>query len=237
MSNYKLLSVGNNAKTVKGDGSEYLTAILYMAPADNLEGVNVCAMAEVAGCKAACLYTAGRGKMNSVQAGRLRKTMLWRDDRQGFLATLRQDITKFQAYCLKRGIQPVVRLNGTSDIMWEKYIDMETEFPMVQFYDYTKIVKRVYKTLPVNYDLTLSYSEANAAYALSVLQAHEDTGANVAVVFRDKDTIPTSFAGSKVLDGDKDDLRFLDMPRRIVALYAKGDAKKDTTGFVVDNAA
>ena len=237
MSNYKLLSVGNNAKTVKGDGSEYLTAILYMAPADNLEGVNVCAMAEVAGCKAACLYTAGRGKMNSVQAGRLRKTMLWRDDRQGFLATLRQDITKFQAYCLKRNIQPVVRLNGTSDIMWEKYIDMETEFPMVQFYDYTKIYLRAYKDLPRNYDLTLSYSEANADYAEAVLNAHKLTGVNVAVVFRDKDTIPSSFAGSEVLDGDKDDLRFLDMPRRIVALYAKGDAKKDATGFVIDNAA
>lgn len=234
MSNYKLLSVGNNAKTVKGDGSEYLTAILYLAPADNLDGVNVCAMAEVAGCKTACLYTAGRGRMSNVQAGRLRKTMLWRDNRVAFLQQLREDITKFQAYCLRRDIQPVVRLNGTSDIMWEKHIDMETEFPMVQFYDYTKIVKRVYKTLPVNYDLTLSYSEANAAYALSVLQAHEDTGANVAVVFRDKDTIPTSFAGSKVLDGDKDDLRFLDAPRRIVALYAKGDAKKDDTGFVVD---
>ena len=237
MSNYKLLSVGNNAKTVKGDGSEYLTAILYMAPADNLQGINVCAMAEVAGCKAACLYTAGRGRMSNVQAGRIRKTMLWRDDRQGFIATLKQDIAKFQAYCLKRGIQPVVRLNGTSDIMWEKYLDMETEFPMVQFYDYTKIVKRVYKTLPCNYDLTLSYSEANADYAKSVLQAHADTGANVAVVFRDKDTIPTSFAGSEVLDGDKDDLRFLDAPRRIVALYAKGDAKKDSTGFVIDNAA
>jgi len=237
MSNYKLLSVGNNAKTVKGDGSEYLTAILYLAPADNLQGVNVCPMAVTAGCKAACLYTAGRGKMNSVQAGRLRKTMLWRDDRQGFLATLREDIGKFAKYCEKRGIQPVVRLNGTSDIMWENYIDMETEFPMVQFYDYTKIVKRVYKTLPVNYDLTLSYSRANEAYAKSVLQAHDDTGCNVAVVFRDKDTIPTSFAGSTTLDGDKDDLRFLDAPHRIVALYAKGDAKKDTTGFVVDNAA
>ena len=104
-----------------------------MAPADNLEGVNVCAMAEVAGCKAACLYTAGRGKMNSVQAGRLRKTMLWRDDRQGFIETLQQDIHKFAKYCEKRGIQPCVRLNGTSDIMWEKYLDMETEFPTVQF--------------------------------------------------------------------------------------------------------
>ena len=235
MSNYKLLSVGNNAKTVKGDGSEYLTAILYLAPADNLQDVNVCPMAVTAGCKAACLYTAGRGKMNSVQAGRLRKTMLWRDDRQGFLATLRQDIAKFTKYCLKRGIQPVVRLNGTSDIMWEKYIDMETEFPLVQFYDYTKIYLRAYKDLPRNYHLTLSYSEANADYAEAILNAHKLTGVSVAVVFRDKNTIPTSFAGSAVIDGDKDDLRFLDMPRRIVALYAKGDAKKDDTGFVVDS--
>ena len=234
MSNYNLLSVGNNAKTIKGDGSEYLTAILYMAPADNLQGVNVCPMAEVAGCKAACLYTAGRGKMNSVQTGRLRKTMLWRDDRQGFLATLRQDIAKFAKYCEKRDIQPVVRLNGTSDIMWENYIDMETEFPMVQFYDYTKIVKRVYKALPSNYHLTLSYSEANTDYAWDVIEAHQKTGVNMAVVFRNPTSKHPLPIDSALLDGDKDDLRFLDAPRHVVALYAKGDAKKDTTGFVID---
>lgn len=234
MSNYNLLSVGNNAKTIKGDGSEYLTAILYMAPADNLQGVNVCPMAEVAGCKAACLYTAGRGKMNSVQTGRLRKTMLWRDDRQGFLATLRQDIAKFAKYCEKRDIQPVVRLNGTSDIMWENYIDMETEFPMVQFYDYTKIVKRAYKALPSNYHLTLSYSEANTDYAWDVIEAHQKTGVNMAVVFRNPTSKHPLPIDSALLDGDKDDLRFLDAPRHVVALYAKGDAKKDTTGFVID---
>ena len=235
MSNYNLLSVGNNAKTVKGDGSEYLTAILYLAPADNLQGVNVCPMAVTAGCKAACLYTAGRGKMNSVQTGRLRKTMLWRDDRQGFLATLRQDIAKFAKYCEKRGIQPVVRLNGTSDIMWENYIDMETEFPMVQFYDYTKIVKRVYKTLPSNYHLTLSYSEANVDYAWDGIEAHQKTGVNMAVVFRNPTSKHPLPIDSALLDGDKDDLRFLDAPRHVVALYAKGDAKKDTTGFVIDS--
>jgi len=234
MSNYNLLSVGNNAKTVKGDGSEYLTAILYLAPADNLDGINVCAMAEIAGCKTACLYTAGRGKMSSVQAGRLRKTILWRDDREGFLATLRQDIAKFTKYCEKRGIQPVVRLNGTSDIIWENYIDMETEFPAVQFYDYTKIIKRVYKKLPSNYHLTLSYSEANTEYAWQVIEAHQKTGANMAVVFRKPTTKSPLPIDSAMLDGDKDDLRFLDAPRHIVALYAKGDAKKDNSGFVID---
>jgi hypothetical protein len=232
MSNYKLLSVGNNAKTVKGDGSEYLTAILYLAPSTN-SGINVCPMAKIASCDKACLYSAGRGRFSSVQAGRMRKTVLWRDNRDLFLALLRNDLIKFERYCVKRGIQPVVRLNGTSDIMWENHIDFAGEFPAIQFYDYTKIVKRVYKKLPSNYHLTLSYSEANPEYAASVMQAHKDTGANVAVVFRSKDAIPSQFMQSMVLDGDKDDLRFLDMPRHVVALYAKGQATKDTTGFVI----
>jgi len=232
MSNYKLLSVGNNAKTVKGDGSEYLTAILYLAPSTN-SGINVCPMAKIASCDKACLYSAGRGQMSSVQAGRMRKTALWRDNRDLFLALLRNDLIKFERYCVKRGIQPVVRLNGTSDIQWENHIDFNGEFPAIQFYDYTKIIKRVYKKLPSNYHLTLSYSEANPDYAASVIQAHKDTGANVAVVFRSKDAIPSQFMQSMVLDGDKDDLRFLDMPRHVVALYAKGQAKKDNTGFVI----
>ena len=46
--------------------------------------------------------------------------------------------------------------------------------------------------------------------------------------------MPSSFGGSATLDGDKDDLRFLDAPHSIVALYAKGDAKKDASGFVID---
>ena len=64
MSNYKLLGVGTNAKTIKGDGSEYLTAILYMTPWKVMvdgKAFNSCPMAEQASCIDACLYTAGRG--------------------------------------------------------------------------------------------------------------------------------------------------------------------------------
>jgi hypothetical protein len=229
----KLLGVGNNAKTVKGDGSEYLTAILYLAPADTVDGINVCPMAVLAGCKAGCLYSAGRGAMNSVQAARQRKTILWRDFREVFIADLIQDITKFRAYCIKKGIKPVVRLNGTSDIHWERYGIME-QFPDVQFYDYTKDIKRVRKALPDNYHLTLSYSEASTRYSNMVLdQMCKHQGHNMAVVFRDKDKIPKTYMGFKVVDGDKDDLRFLDPRGVVVALYAKGKAKQDTSGFVI----
>lgn len=229
-----LLGVGTNAKTTKGDGSEYLTAILYLAPADTVEGINLCPMAVLAGCKAGCLYSAGRGAFNSVQVARQRKTILWRDNRREFIAQLHDDLIKFRKYCLKKGIKPVVRLNGTSDIHWERHIDMAGEYPEIQFYDYTKDVKRAKKVLPSNYHLTLSYSEASQRYSDMVLDTMQSVkGSNMAVVFRHKDKMPTTYKGFTVVDGDKDDLRFLDPKGVVVALYAKGKAKQDTSGFVV----
>jgi hypothetical protein len=118
--------------------------------------------------------------------------------------------------------------------MFENYGIIE-EYPTVQWYDYTKIVKRAYAKLPSNYHLTLSYSEADPAYAASVIKASQDTGTNMAVVFRDKNNIPSTFAGMPVINGDKDDLRFLDPKGSVVALYAKGRAVHDTTGFVINN--
>ena len=250
MSNYKLLGVGTNAKTVKGDGSEYLTAILYMTPWKVMvEGkqFNSCPMAEQANCIDACLYTAGRGAFNNVQAARMRKTEWFYRDRESFMQQLFEDIAKFEAYCEKRGIQPCVRLNGTTDIRWETIHVSNVEidgiyysedgknifewFPSVQFYDYTKISNRKTKDI-FNYHLTWSYSGANTDYAAKLNDALAN-GMNAAVVFRKEYKLP-QWRGINVTDGDKDDLRFLDPCNSIVALYAKGKAKKDTTGFVVD---
>lgn len=232
----KLLACGNNAKTIKGDGSEYLTAIMYMRPWKHA-GVNVCPMAEQAACIDGCLNTAGRGQMNTVQAARARKTEWFARDRQGFMRQLLKDIAAFVAYCDKRNIQACVRLNGTSDVRWETIKLDGTRgqtlfdiFPQVQFYDYTKIANR---KVPSNYHLTFSYSAANPAYAKQVSIALE-RGMNMAVVFRHKQRIPLEFMGRKTIDGDSDDLRFLDPANSIVALYAKGSAVRDDTGFVVD---
>jgi hypothetical protein len=56
-------------------------------------------------------------------------------------------------------------------------------------------------------------------------------GANVAVVFRTS-KYPEKFLGVPVVDGDENDLRFLDPKNVVVGLYAKGKARKDTSGFV-----
>lgn len=232
----KLLAQGGNAKTSKSDkAGEYLTAIMYLAPADTVEGINVCPMAVKAGCKAGCLYTAGRGQMNSVQKARIRKTILWRDQPDLFLKLLHQDITDFKRYCAKKGKKAAVRLNGTSDIMFE--VEDPTLFslhPDVMYYDYTKIYKRAYKKLPDNYHLTLSYSGANKDYAYEIIKAHEETGINVAVVYRTKAMVEEMIQIPGYISGDDTDMRFLDETGKVVCLYAKGKAKQDQSGFVID---
>lgn len=238
--NKTLLTVDSNAKTVKGQEFGFMTGILYMAPAD-ISGRNLCSMAEIAGCKAACLYTAGRGAMNSVQAARIRKAKFFFSNRQQFMEILVKDIKALVRKAKKAGMIPLVRLNGTSDIKWEnvrfdygfgnEQITIFDLFPDVQFYDYTKIANRT--ALPANYDLTFSYS-GTLAFQKYVNQAVE-SGMRIAAVFRNRADIPAKFMGLDCIDGDNSDIRHIDPKGVIVALYAKGKAKKDNSGFVIDS--
>jgi len=230
---YNLIGVGNSAKIIKGDSEEYVTAIMYLKPYKTVfkgKVHNLCAMADKAKCHEGCLNTAGRGQMGVVQRGRERKTQLYFSDRIGFMDALINDLTTFSRRQRKKNIQPCVRLDGTSDTgMGAK---VAPQFPEIQFYDYTKVIKRAYQDRPSNYHITLSYSEADPDYAEQVLTAVRETGTNAAVVFRDK--LPKTFKGLPVIDGDKDDLRFLDPQGVIVGLKAKGKAKQDKSGFVID---
>lgn len=235
----KLIIAGGNAKTVKGDGTEYLTAIMYLRPWRNVIGGrerNVCANAEIAQCHVGCLNTSGRGQQSNVQNWRMGKTIRFWEERERFMLDLIDDLRKFQNKCRKLGVKPTVRLNGTSDIRWENImVDGKTVFdhyPDIQFYDYTKIANRKISHLK-NYHLTFSYSAASEIYLRQVDLALAG-GMNVAVVFRDRNKMPDQFLGLPVVNGDADDLRFLDQNQRVVALYAKGRAKLDRTGFVVD---
>lgn len=229
-----LLAVDSNAKTIKGQKYGFMTGILYLAPSD-VSGHQVCPMAKIAGCEKACLYTAGRGAMSNVQLSRLNKTRLFHAHRDEFMARLAVDIAKLVKKAQKAGMVPLVRLNGTSDIRFENVPvngapNIMALFPNVQFYDYTKIANR--RNLPANYDLTFSYSGV-AEYRPFVEKAIA-AGMRVAVVFRTKDAIPSRFLGLDCVDGDDSDIRHLDPSGVVVALYAKGQAKHDASGFVVD---
>jgi hypothetical protein len=122
-------------------------------------------------------------------------------------------------------MKPAVRLNGTSDIEWTRFGIMD-EFPDVQFYDYTKVFNRLTQERPANYHLTFSKNESNDEECEAALKL----GVNVAAVFK---TLPQQWMGRQVISGDETDVRFVDGTGIIVGLTAKGQAKKDKTGFVI----
>jgi hypothetical protein len=144
---------------------------------------------------------------------------------------LKREITNHVNNCKKKNFIPCIRLNGTSDISWEN-MGILQEFPTVQFYDYTKVFKRMEMycngQLPSNYHLTYSLNEDNKELAFEVLKMK----GNISAVFRKY--LPTEYKGYQVVNGDESDLRFLDKKNCIVGLIAKGDAKKDSSGFVLD---
>ena len=224
-----ILSVSSDAKTSKGEARGFLTGILYLAPS-TVSGRNVCPFASPA-CHSACLYSAGRGAFSNVQRSRVAKTQAFFADKTAFLANLDKDVAALIAKSVRRSMRPAVRLNGTSDIAWEKTGIMD-RFPSVPFYDYTKNPLRYAQflsgKLPKNYRLVFSRSETNESQALEFLSK----GGNVSVVFRK--SLPKAWKGYRVIDGDKTDLRFLDPRGVVVGLVAKGKAKKDASGFVVD---
>jgi len=234
-----MLSIDTNAKTIKGQQYGYMTGVLYLAPY-NLSGHNVCAMAEIAKCHEPCLNSAGRGAFNSVQAARIKKTKLFFEDRDAFFALLIPSIRLLIRKAKAASLIPLCRLDGTSDIKWENvsftfegvyYENIFTMFPDLQFYDYTKIPNRRVDHIP-NYDLTFSYS--GVVEFQPYVRRAINQGYRIAVVFRKREDIPAEFLGTTCVDGDDSDLRHEDPHGVVVALYAKGKAKRDTSGFVVD---
>jgi hypothetical protein len=233
-----------NPKLEKGTRYGYLSAVLHLAPAD-ISGRDVCPW-RTRGCTDTCLNVAGRGgipthgyderglPINGVQAARIRKTQLFFDNRQLFLAQLVREIRTHAKRALRHGLRPAVRLNGTSDLPWERISPaIFAQFPDVQFYDYTKGARRMAEFLagkfPANYYLTFSVSESNHEQAREVRQL----GGNIVAVTTDPAAVGVLFDAIFTLDADAHDLRFLDPKGVVLTLRPKGRAKRDASGFVV----
>lgn len=230
-----LLSVNADSKTVKGLKKGYLTAVLYMMPNDNL-----CPVAKVAGCREGCLVSAGRAAFTpGIGMSRAGRTSFFENDRDAFMELLvRFEIPAVIRKAKREGMTPAIRLNGTSDVNWSNVCwqgkSVFEHFPEVQFYDYTKSPAIIRAAAgETNWHVTASYSEASDQYSFMIQAAASKYGANLAVVFRTKD-LPETFLGRKVVNGDETDLRFLDEKGVIIGLKAKGKAKHDTSGFVID---
>ena len=230
-----LLSKGStNTKTAKND---ITTFILYLAPHNlNNSNVTLCKDAS-AGCIASCLYSAGRGKFSNVQNSRINKANYFVTDKKVFLVQLLKEIRKEIKKASDKNEKIAFRLNGTSDIdfvyLLNKHLDFDIDllnYDKVFFYDYTKSLPRAKRYLnSKNYTLTFSKSETNDLEVQEAL----NLGINVAAVFSDE--LPSTYKGVKVVDGDTSDLVMLKHKKVILGLKAKGPAKKDTSGFVINS--
>jgi len=225
----------SNSKTLKGEKYGWKTYGIHLSP-NTVSGYNVCFDA-TEGCIDACLDTAGRGAMPSVQTARTNKTKRFFEDREGFLTGLWKEVYSAVKSTIRKDLKFCMRPNLTSDLPWESIKHngktLMNEFSTSLFYDYTKSLKRFTRFLngefPENYYLTYSRDEKTPDTLVKGLCA---SGGNVAVVFRDY--LPETWLGVEVIDGDDSDLRFQDKKGCVVGLFEKGLAKKDETGFVVE---
>ena len=237
--NYKpvknLLSKGStNTKTAKNSIETY---ILYLSPhTQNSKKINICPRASK-GCAAACLFSAGRGKFSNVIASRTNKTEYYLSDKKVFINQLSKELIKIANKSIKQNKKIAIRLNGTSDqdfiALIKKYNNLDLlnsdQFKNLVFYDYTAILGKIKKYINTSYSLTLSRKEDNETEILEALKV----GGNVAAVF--KGDLPTTYKGYNVVNGDSSDLEMIYNKNVILGLKAKGDAKRDTTGFVIQN--
>ena len=226
-----LLSKGGNAKINK---NEITTFNLSLAPyKQNKKGLNLCPKASK-GCALACLFTAGRGKFSYVQNARINKTNYYLFDKEKFINQLAKEINKIAIKSKLLDQKFALRLNTLSDVDFvyqlKKYADLDLlndeKYKNIIVYDYTAILGKVKKYLGTRYHLTLSRKENNEQDVMEAL----NMGGNVAIVFKE---LRKTYKGFKVVDGDKTDLEMTKYKNVILGLKAKGDAKKDTSGFVV----
>jgi len=231
----------DSAKAIKAQDYGYLNAIHYMAPHRSglLKGT-LCSHASDS-CIRLCLGKySGQAAMvadlengvNSVRVSRTLKAQLFMSNPTGYLREVYKAIRRLIHKARKMLLTPVIRLNGSTDIPWEriKLQDGRTifaHFPLVQFVDYTKNPSRLGHGIP-NYHLTLSYSGANwPACAKALFDGH-----NVAMIFGA--ALPDRMQGFRVINGDIHDLRHLDPRGVIVGLTPKGlKAKRTDTPFIV----
>lgn len=227
----RLLSHANH-KQAKGAG--FLSVGLTLTPRATGRAGRTCCSFATPGCAAACFADYDRLAWPQNKRVAVARTRLLTQNPDIFFRLLAHDLARESARAHRLGVRLVCRLNVVSDVPFEQECPaLFSRFPGVQFMDYTKDIRRVlHPARPPNYHLTFSRSERNENDCLRALKA----GSNVSAVFR-RPPFPSRVWGYPVINGDANDLRFLDPGPCIVGLRAKGKgARHDRTGFVLDTA-
>jgi hypothetical protein len=222
----QLLTKGiSSPKLAKYAGTDYMSAILYLASA--VYEPSLCPNA--GDCKNSCLITqAGRGAFDPVvSAARNRRSDWLLSDRPGFESQLVREIAQLVAYAAKRGKRVAIRLNGGSDLDWSS---VYSQFPGVVFWEYTKRPELALRLQSAGVHVTYSVNERTTPRILQAISMHRISTATVYSVARGK-PLPAG-----IVDGDLHDFRFLDARGSRIGLRLKSNkrvtASKLTGGFV-----
>jgi len=227
---FSYLVTTNNAKTLKGEG--YLTSIIHLSPHKlagvvvNGKRITVCERATPE-CIGACLNGSGHTEMRMNKLGvnsdpaRDARTRLLFSDPDKFKEIAFKELDANARKAKRDGLIHVIRPNGTSDIKWEEvFPELFGQFPQV--YDYTKYDPDE-RTPPSNYDLTFSCNGDNERTEKLLADGHR-----VAKVFGllKGESLPDTWRGFKVLDGDLDDLTFTKPQGVVLGLRIKGQRNR-----------
>ncbi len=186
-------------------------------------------------CHKVCIGRYGSSSYPKAILGRKKKTDLFLRDPALFISMFEYELHVITKKLWNSKYRLAMRINAFSDVEWflyEQMMDIIRDNPDVQFYDYTAraitITKHLLGELPKNYDVTFSRKANNWPICKWVLES----GGKVAAVFRG--TRPKKYQGFPVVDGNKHDLTFKHPAGSIIGLKAKGLARFDKTGFVID---
>jgi len=229
---YHLLSESNYKADKSADLVGWLTGTLQLAPG-RLSGYEVCF--DRGHCYPTCVFYAGRGGFDSTKQARIRRTKLLHENPDAFYHLLSEDLAKLSRAAEKLGLEPCCRPNCFSDVPWEERMpQLFTEWPGIQFYDYTKSAERTdlfagNSDWPANYHLTYSWSEKSKP---RVVAKWMDRGVSVAIPMRENRQLPPALEGRPIVDGDQHDAIFLHPPGSVLVLKPKGLARTARTEFI-----
>jgi hypothetical protein len=209
------LDTDNNQKIEKTKGVKafrmggkrvlFVPYIINLLPAKQ-SGINLCICA-TKHCAATCLHSAGNiGALMDKTMSRLRKSWFIALDRERAFGQIanqienkKKEVDEFNASSKTEHKQMVIRLNGTSDLIWrtltdESGLNIFEMFPDVVFYDYAKTSEMKHfirgevlddegkpiGKFPPNYHITLSYGGSGG---IKNYRETLEAGENLAVPF------------------------------------------------------
>jgi len=175
---------------------EYEASILQLLPNKHL-----CVNYKL--CIKTCLAFKGLAKVYpSVIKSRKAKSEYFVNDTDTFIKQLIREIKNQEKRALKKNKKAVVRLNGFTDIDYEKFGIFKL-FPNVQFYDYSADYERVLNNNNPNLHYTFSYKGNNLKECIELLK----NDVSIAVIDMPENQFFNDYDVEHI-DGDKHDFRF-----------------------------